>query len=126
MLIADTWVHGDVYDAEAVADRARSVEPGGSGSGFCAMTHCSALTAPDALSGALYVVFTTSPLPPVAPAASVPASPHPHPRYPRALIIPLALAPRLRPPPPPAGQRRPAALRRPQPVTGTSRLPQPP
>ena len=53
MLMADTVVHGEVADAEAVADSARSVAPGGSGSGFWAMTHCSALTEPDALSGAL-------------------------------------------------------------------------
>ena len=53
LLMADTVVHGELYDAEAVPVRAESIDPGGSGSGFWVVTHCSPLTVPDALSRAL-------------------------------------------------------------------------
>src|SRR6478752_10499687 len=71
LLTAAIEVHGEVYDAEAVAVRARSVAPGGRGSGFWAITHCSALTWPEAWSGASYVAVATSPLPPFAFAGGV-------------------------------------------------------
>lgn len=53
LLMAVTVVHGELWEAEAVAVGARSIVPGGTGSGFGAMTHSSALTDPEALSGAL-------------------------------------------------------------------------
>src|ERR1700733_8509584 len=44
--MAATVVHGEVYDADGVAVSARSVAPGGSGSGRCTCIHCSALAEP--------------------------------------------------------------------------------
>src|SRR6185312_6746204 len=69
--MAEIVVHGEVYEAEAVAVSARLVVPGGRGSGFWPMTHCSALAEPEASSGALYVAVATSPLPPLALAGGV-------------------------------------------------------
>src|SRR5215813_4456285 len=71
LLMAAIVVHGEVFDAEAVADSARFVAPGGRGRGRWAMTHCSALAVPLSLSGALYVAVATSPLPPLAAAGGV-------------------------------------------------------